>query len=216
MRMRLIAAVIAVTVVALSSLAGCGGTPSTKRVITPGEVEKKADEGIKVAPSPEAGLPEAPSPATISLVENIAVNDLPQMLQSVVISVVENIRVTDSPTLTPQEPPPPQVQPLPPPVLTSPGSSSAPGPTLSSLTPEFKWSSVSGADYYGLYIVDIANQNIVFDSQTRNIKITQTVYTLPSGVLAWGKSYRWYMNSHNSAGWGSNSASLYFKIQTAQ
>ena len=212
MRIRLIATVIAVTIVAFSSLAGCGGTPSTKRVITPGAEEKKADESIKVAPPPEkVAVPSEPgSPATVSVVENIAVSDLPQMVSAAVISIVENIGVTDSVTLTPQ------IQLLPPPALASPGSSSPPGPTLTSLTPEFRWSGVSGADYYGLYIVDVANKSIVFDSQIKGIKITQTAYTLPSGVLAWGKSYYWYMNSHSSAGWGSNSASSYFQTQTSK
>jgi hypothetical protein len=104
--------------------------------------------------------------------------------------------------------------PPPPPTLISPGSSSSPGPTINTLTPTFYWNAVSGADYYGLYIRDLATGILVFDSAARGIQITGTSYTLPAGVLEWGKPYRWNMNSHNSAGWGSYSDRLYF--QTGQ
>jgi len=107
-----------------------------------------------------------------------------------------------------------KVQTIPyPPTLISPGSSSSPGPTISTLTPTFQWSAASGADYYGLYIRDLATDTLVFDSQARGIQITGTSYVLPSGVLQWGKPYRWNMNSHNSAGWGSYSGVLYFQAQ---
>ena len=66
---------------------------------------------------------------------------------------------------------------------------------------------------YGIYVFDIATKSLVFDSQAKKINITGTTYTLPQGVLAWGKKYYWYMNTHNSAGWGSNSSVLYFQTQ---
>lgn len=222
MRMRLIA-IVAAAMVALGSLIGCDGSTVIR-----------VDENIGVTDSPETSsspvirvvenvgvsdLPQARSSAAISIVENIGVSDLPRVYPSAVIRVVENIGVTDSPTLTPQQAPvqtpkPLPAQPLPPPKLTSPGASSSPGPIISLLTPNLQWSGVPGADYYGLYIVDIATKSIVFNSQAKKINITGTAYTLPSGVLVWGKSYYWYMNSHNSAGWGSNSAFLYFQTQT--
>ncbi len=61
--------------------------------------------------------------------------------------------------------------------------------------------------------MDISTKKLVFDSQKKGIKITGTTYTLPSGVIASGKSYYWYMNSYNSAGWGGNSVNFYFKTQ---
>jgi cell wall-associated NlpC family hydrolase len=101
-----------------------------------------------------------------------------------------------------------------PPAPTSPGSSSSPGPTIDTLTPTFRWNGVVGADYYGLYIRDMSTNVLVFDSQARSIQITGTSYDLPSGVLEWGKPYRWNMNSHNSAGWGTTySGVLYFQTQ---
>ncbi len=213
-----VAWVVAVAMIALGSLAGCDGGPST--VI-------KVDETISVTDSPETNsspaisvvenisvsdLPQARSSAAISIVENIGVSDLPGAYPPAVIRVVENIGVTDSPTLTPVQKP--QAQPLPPPKLVTPGSSSSPGPIISLLTPNLQWSGVSGAEYYGLYIVDIVTKSIIFSSQVKKINITGTAYTLPSGILVWGKSYYWYMNTHNNAGWGNNSASLYFQTQT--
>ena len=150
----------------------------------------------------------------IRIVENIGVSDLPQLHPSVTITVVENIGVNDLPTLTPQIVPTPTPKPLPPPTPASPGSSSSPGPIISLLTPKLQWGGMKEADYYGVYILDISTKSIVFNSQTENINITGTAYALPSGVLAWGKSYYWYMNSFNSAGGGNYSAPLYFQTQT--
>ena len=167
------------------------------------------DENIGVS-----DLPHMYPSVTISVVENIGVNDLPQLNPTVIISVVENIEVNDLPTLTPQIVPTPTPKPLPPPTPASPGKSSSPGPIISLLTPTMQWSSMEKADYYGVYILDISTKSIVFNSQAGNINITGTEYALPSGVLAWGKSYYWYMNSFNSAGWGNYSAPLYFQTQT--
>ena len=81
---------------------------------------------------------------------------------------------------------------------TSPGSSNSPGPILETLTPTFKWNAASGASYYAIYIKDIDSNELVFDSENfngRKIKITGTSYTLPSGVLKWGRKYRWNMRA---------------------
>ena len=100
-----------------------------------------------------------------------------------------------------------------PPIPSSPGSSSSLGSAIDTLTPTFYWSAVSGVDYYGLYIRDLDTDSLVFDSQARVIQITGTSYDLPSGVLDLGKSYSWNMNSHNTAGWGSDSGVLYFQTE---
>ncbi len=97
-----------------------------------------------------------------------------------------------------------------PPTLVSPGSSSSPGEEIYTLTPALTWNSVPGAGQYGLYIRDMDSEELVFDSQVRGITITGTSYTLPSGILQWGKHYRWNMNSHNEASWGEFSPPLYF------
>jgi parallel beta-helix repeat protein len=98
-----------------------------------------------------------------------------------------------------------------PPVLVSPGSSS-PGEEVYTLTPTFRWNSVQSADQYGLYIRDIDSNELIFDSQVREITLTETSYTLPSGILRWGKNYRWNMNSRNEACWGGFCSPLYFYV----
>jgi len=97
-----------------------------------------------------------------------------------------------------------------PPVLKSPGLGSPPGEIVETLTPTFEWEKVSDADYYALYIRDLEEDKLVFDSEERGIKIIGTSYTLPSGILKWGKPYRWNMRSHGATGWGEYSDQLYF------
>jgi hypothetical protein len=108
------------------------------------------------------------------------------------------------------------VQPTPlPPVLVSPGTSSPPGQIINTTRPTFQWQAVSGADQYGLYIEKKNNSggwDLIFDSPSLGITITGTSYTLQDGILTDGGEYRWYMNSHNSSGWGNYSNTLYFKV----
>lgn len=98
-----------------------------------------------------------------------------------------------------------------PPVLGSPGSAQSPGDAIPTLTPQFTWQGIPGADQYGLYIRDLDSNTIVFDSRLKGVTVTGTSYTLPTGILENGKSYRWNMNTHSSAGWGSYSDRLYFR-----
>ena len=99
-----------------------------------------------------------------------------------------------------------------PPTLVSPGSSSSPGPTITTLTPTFQWQAVSGAVGYGLYIRDMSTNTIIFDSEVNYGLITGTSFTIPSGYLQWGRPYRWNMRSKSSSGWGTQfSTPLYFQ-----
>jgi len=90
----------------------------------------------------------------------------------------------------------------PPPTHVSPSN----GATGLSITPTFQWGSVSGADYYGLYIRDITGGEgpLVFDSEVDYGPIYGTSFTLPSGILSCENNYRWNMRSHNSCGWGTD------------
>ena len=95
------------------------------------------------------------------------------------------------------------------PTITSPGSSSEPGPGLSTLTPTLQWSGVSGADYYALAIskYPYGSSNIIYNPQ----QLTGTSHAVPSGTLVAGEKYRWNMQAHNSAGWSDVSNTLYFQ-----
>ena len=86
------------------------------------------------------------------------------------------------------------------PSLVSPGSATAPGPTISDTTPTFQWQSVSGATDYGFYVsrhTGGGNYSVVFDSESAAGTITGTSYTLPSGVVTSGNEYRWNARAHN-------------------
>jgi PGF-pre-PGF domain-containing protein len=93
----------------------------------------------------------------------------------------------------------------------SPGSLASPGSELVTITPEFSWPAVTGADGYGLYIRDMDSNTLVFDSRSRGISIVNTKYSLPKGILEKGRKYRWNMNAHTTTGWGTYSDRLYFQ-----
>ena len=105
---------------------------------------------------------------------------------------------------------------LSPPVLVAPGTQTAPGPSVSTLTPTFSWQSVAGADGYGLYISKFngSTYSLIFDSETYvGHPLTGTSYPLPSGLLQDGGQYRWNMSAHNSAGYGTpNTNRNYFTV----
>ena len=101
-----------------------------------------------------------------------------------------------------------------PPILISPGTSSAPGPTIDTLTPTLIWQTVSNADYYALAIsiYPYGTANIVYNPQ----QLYGNSITVPSGVLEAGKRYRWNMQAYNSAGWSDISETLYFQTGSAE
>jgi subtilisin-like proprotein convertase family protein len=108
---------------------------------------------------------------------------------------------------------------LPPPAMISPGNGNSPGQIISTVTPQFQWQAVSSADQYGLYISRLQSNGtyqLVFDSTALGITVSgsATSYTLPANVLQNGGQYRWNMNSHNAAGWGTYSPRLYFSFST--
>ena len=100
-----------------------------------------------------------------------------------------------------------------PPVPTSPGSSSEPGPTITTLTPTLQWqASAGGADYYALSIskYPYSPSNVVVNQNN----IYGTSWTVPSGVLVSGEKYRWNMQAVKSGQESAVSATLYFQTNT--
>jgi len=97
-----------------------------------------------------------------------------------------------------------------PPTPLSPGTTSAPGPTIDTLTPTLQWQTVANADYYNLSIsiYPYGTSNIIYNPQ----QIYGSSITVPNGILEAGKKYRWNMRSHNSAGFSDYSITLYFQI----
>jgi Fn3 associated len=102
------------------------------------------------------------------------------------------------------------------PTVTSPGTATDTGSTVSSLTPTFNWNGVSGAAHYGLTISKspYGGSNIVY--QNNNISGSATSFTIPSGNLDYATHYRWNMVSIDASGvQSSNSNTLYFTSPNA-
>src|SRR6266404_8017156 len=85
----------------------------------------------------------------------------------------------------------------------SPGSTSSPGPTLSTSTVTLSWSASSGATTYGLGVRDIATGVLVVDT-------TVNVTSFPAN-LSPGKQYRWNVNACNASGCSSFTTVLFFQ-----
>jgi len=108
----------------------------------------------------------------------------------------------------------PTFSPPSPPTLISPGYTYTPGEMIYTLLPTFYWTSVSNADYYGLYIskYPYGPSNLVFDSEVNYGHIYGTQFTLPTSyILPSNERFAWNMRSHNSEGWGGFSSSKFFQ-----
>ena len=102
---------------------------------------------------------------------------------------------------------------LAPPTLVSPGTTTAPGSSIGTLTPTFNWQPVTGADGYALYVSRFngSTYDLIFDSETDvGHPLAGTSYVLPSGRLQDGAQYRWNMSSHSGAGYGTPNTSRYY------
>ncbi len=97
------------------------------------------------------------------------------------------------------------------PTLISPGTSSSPGTTITTTTPTLSWNAVAGATNYGVYIRDMSSNTLVLDN---NCATSGTSYTVPSGILSSGGSYRWNMQANVSCGncVSNNASPYYFQI----
>src|ERR1019366_5952431 len=98
------------------------------------------------------------------------------------------------------------------PTLSSPGSSSSPGTTISTLAPTMSWNASIGANNYGVYIYDVTTSTLVynFDYVGNTLSLA-----LPSGYLVAGHSYRWNVFASNNDGFSDFSGLLYFQEQSA-
>ncbi|HWY74421.1 MAG TPA: hypothetical protein VN281_02330 [Verrucomicrobiae bacterium] len=99
--------------------------------------------------------------------------------------------------------------PLGPPALVSPGSGTAPGPTLGTLTPVFTWNAAGGAVAYGLYLSQYPSGTLVFSSTTLIGTSVQPVTLQP------GTDYQWFMTSFDSLGNQSGASGSYYFVTPA-
>jgi len=104
------------------------------------------------------------------------------------------------------------VPPPAPPVLVSPGSSSSPGPMLTSTSQTLSWNAASGATSYGVYVEDMGTLTFPYDNDNVG---NVTSLALPAGTLVSGHSYAWNCRANNSAGYTyATPQALYFQVQT--
>jgi hypothetical protein len=95
------------------------------------------------------------------------------------------------------------------PTLVAPGNATSPGTSISTLTPNFQWNGVSGADYYTINVsrVPYSTGNLVYTGD----QLTGTSFTLPAGYLFNGQQYCWQMTATNASGTGNASNTFYFQ-----
>ncbi len=95
-----------------------------------------------------------------------------------------------------------------PPVPTgvSPGSSSSPGTTVTTLTPTLTWNVATGATSYSV---------VVLNASTGSTVLTQTVSSpaLTCSTLQSGVTYLWNVSASNTAGSSLASPGVYFNVQ---
>ena len=105
----------------------------------------------------------------------------------------------------------PRTTALPPaPAIVSPGTTSSPGPVLTTLTPELVWKPVLNATSYGLYVSDTVTLQLVYQNEAVP---AGDRFTLPASTLATGKTYRWNLRAFVGGQWSDYSPTrLYFQI----
>ena len=110
--------------------------------------------------------------------------------------------------------PPQTTTALPAPVAVSPGSTTSPGPVITTLTPTFTWQAISGVTFTG-YQINLHNVTTnTTVSYTTGASVTS--YTVPSSApLVAGDTYVWNVRALNGTTSGSESAYLYFQTPAA-
>jgi hypothetical protein len=99
---------------------------------------------------------------------------------------------------------------LPAPVADSPGSSTSPGPLVTTLTPTFTWQAITGATFTG-YQLNIYNQT-TSTGASYSVGSGDTSFTIPSSSpLVAGDTYVWNVRAVNGTASGPPSNYLYFQ-----
>ena len=98
---------------------------------------------------------------------------------------------------------------LPAPVVIGPGTTTSPGPVLTTTTPTFTWKAVTGVafDTYQLNLYDETSAKFL----TFQIANTATSFTPPAGDLAAGDTFVWNLRLKVGDTTGPESAYLYFQ-----
>lgn len=95
------------------------------------------------------------------------------------------------------------------PTLVAPGTTTAPGPSLTSLTPQLSWSAVSGVSGYAVAITDLVTGAVAYSNNTIG---PVTAFAVPEGHLLAGHAYAWRLRSRMGTRVSAESAPRYFTI----
>jgi hypothetical protein len=103
----------------------------------------------------------------------------------------------------------PPISSLPKPVVVGPGTTTSPGPLVTSTTPTFTWKAVTGVSFatYQLNLYDITKAKFL----TFQIAATATSFTVPAGDVAAGDAFVWNLRLNTGTATGPESAYLYFE-----
>lgn len=103
------------------------------------------------------------------------------------------------------------------PEIICPGTSSAPGPVLDTLTPELNYRGVGAVTY--VYIFDTQDTGLTRDEQLSNhprpvlmSRASSTSLHVPVGVLVPGHNYYWYVESIHAPGTRSEAVKISSKL----
>jgi hypothetical protein len=91
----------------------------------------------------------------------------------------------------------------------SPGSTSSPGATVTTLTPTLSWNASTGATAYSFAISQL-NGGVVYAAN-----LSTNSATIPAGKLTSGATYFWTVSASNAAGSSATATILYFTVNTA-
>jgi pimeloyl-ACP methyl ester carboxylesterase len=96
--------------------------------------------------------------------------------------------------------------------LISPGNSSSPGYTISTLNPLFFWNGTLSASVYGLQLY---KKNSIYELVYNADSITATTIVLPAGTISDGAQYYWQVRAKINTVWTSYSLPFYFNVTVA-
>lgn len=97
------------------------------------------------------------------------------------------------------------------PVANGPGSTTSPGPLLTTTTPTLTWSAIAGQTGYQINLYDATTSKLV----SYTVGASATSFTVPTGAITAGDSYVWNVRGLNGTQTGPPSSNFYFQTTAA-
>jgi hypothetical protein len=97
------------------------------------------------------------------------------------------------------------------PTPISPGSTTSPGPALSTATPTLTWNAITGETGYQINLYDVTTSKLV----SYTVGASATSFPVPTGAIIAGNNYVWNVRGLNGSQSGPPSSNLYFQMPAA-